>query len=795
MSACLLVNRDQSLKENLKRALITNLSKEEWMSEFYSSDFIFESFLFKHFITHADKVQIIEELLASGSPFKDQLEVVKETLKSKAQYYNQQVVRRVEGVKYKDLSGIRKSEFFKVHPLRPSQFIPILSPQLNNVMFGEIPSTFFAKTIWDRQNKQLVVDDVDLNRSLHAYRVELLQQLFDWIKSKNLMALPGITRPQVTMTDSAFQHAYHNILKEAWNLINGMLDSSLVINDHESASVLHNKVRPITAFYLLQNFDECVSAFSNGTITIKTEYNQKSNLNLSDKYFRQKQENLPGDFADAYKDVDGDKLTSNLLVSFVQTVKLPNGKTLTKEFLNKLVIAMEQLFEYNHGQYRKELVDIVYGKNLTEKERLLKLAELLRKNTYFTSKTSSVECEALANALEEYYEAYENTIAKKATSLKARQSLPETYNILQQLFSHMTKSVMTYASVDGHGDLKQKTAVNYSRSKKSVWGSIESGLEECLRKGMIHFFEEGFTVNGSSLSMVTTIKDLTTQDILRRMTGLAFNTKTMLEAFSTSENLKILGDFMSKYCQIVSETVTYEESISPTALENTVATVMKRLKSEPAYVAFSDLFVEGDSSYTIKLLDQSGNAIPIVGTHTTISSHWQNMEDALESFPEIAETNIQFKHKNIVSQTGDIDTKDGNRGQRSSSWYSAHIIHATDVEVNGNVVRYSKLSPKRLAQISIFSEYMRSVVEGGIMLTQIEAFSDKIRIAKGAFNIGATDLMSQSPEELVKLVYLQHQGYYQAISRQVCQQLSEVFGITIQDLWQADRILRNTTEE
>jgi hypothetical protein len=167
----------------------------------------------------------------------------------------------------------------------------------------------------------------------------------------------------------------------------------------------------------------------------------------------------------------------------------------------------------------------------------------------------------------------------------------------------MTKSVMTYASVDGHGDLKQKTAVNYSRSKKSVWGSIESGLEECLRKGMIHFFEEGFTVNGSSLSMITTIKDLTTQDILRRMTGLAFNTKTMLEAFSTPENLKILGDFMTKYCQIVSETVTYEESISPTALENTVATVMKRLKSEPAYVAFSDLFVEGDSSYTIKLLD------------------------------------------------------------------------------------------------------------------------------------------------------------------------------------------------
>jgi hypothetical protein len=60
---------------------------------------------------------------------------------------------------------------------------------------------------------------------------------------------------------------------------------------------------------------------------------------------------------------------------------------------------------------------------------------------------------------------------------------------------------------------------------------------------------------------------------------------------------------------------------------------------------------------------------------------------------------------------------------------------------------------------------MRSVVEGGIMLTQIEAFSDKVRIAKGAFNIGATDLLSKSPKELVELAYKQHQGYYQAISR------------------------------
>jgi hypothetical protein len=54
----------------------------------------------------------------------------------------------------------------------------------------------------------LVVDDIDLNRSLKIYKVELLQQLYDWIKTKNLFALPGIDRPQFAMSDGAFQHAY-----------------------------------------------------------------------------------------------------------------------------------------------------------------------------------------------------------------------------------------------------------------------------------------------------------------------------------------------------------------------------------------------------------------------------------------------------------------------------------------------------------------------------------------------------------------------------------------------------------
>ena len=97
MSSCLLVNRNLALKNDLKKLLRGNLTNEEWMSEFYDSDFILKTFAGQQFITHADKVQIIEELLMSDPALKEQLEVVKTTLKSKAKYFEQQVVKKATG--------------------------------------------------------------------------------------------------------------------------------------------------------------------------------------------------------------------------------------------------------------------------------------------------------------------------------------------------------------------------------------------------------------------------------------------------------------------------------------------------------------------------------------------------------------------------------------------------------------------------------------------------------------------------------------------------------------------------
>jgi hypothetical protein len=44
MSSCLLVNRNLALKNDLKKRLRDNLTNEEWMSEFYDSDFILKTF-------------------------------------------------------------------------------------------------------------------------------------------------------------------------------------------------------------------------------------------------------------------------------------------------------------------------------------------------------------------------------------------------------------------------------------------------------------------------------------------------------------------------------------------------------------------------------------------------------------------------------------------------------------------------------------------------------------------------------------------------------------------------------
>jgi hypothetical protein len=46
-----------------------------------------------------------------------------------------------------------------------------------------------------------------------------------------------------------------------------------------------------------------------------------------------------------YADVDGDALTSKVLALFIQSIRLPNGKNLTTEFINKLLIAIHAVAE------------------------------------------------------------------------------------------------------------------------------------------------------------------------------------------------------------------------------------------------------------------------------------------------------------------------------------------------------------------------------------------------------------------------------------------------------------------
>jgi len=79
------------------------------------------------------------------------------------------------------------------------------------------------------------------------------------------------------------------------------------------------------------------------------------------------------------------------------------------------------------------------------------------------------------------------------------------------------------------------------------------------------------------------------------------------------------------------------------------------------------------------------------------------------------------------------------------------------------------------------SDYLALILNNGVMLNQIEAYSDKVRIAKGAWNLREVPLHQRSVNtdrenapSLRTLAYEQHASYYLGVEQSICKTMSGV---------------------
>ena len=111
---------------------------------------------------------------------------------------------------------------------------------------------------------------------------------------------------------------------------------------------------------------------------------------------------------------------------------------------------------------------------------------------------------------------------------------------------------------------------------------------------------------------------------------------------------------------------------------------IERIKQSQEFIEFSDMLVEDDSSATIKILDGNNNAVPIIGTHTTISHYKRDLEEFRSLFGAISaqpSNNTLLRFPELTRRSGFIDDNGQNQGHQQSHGFISHIVFATDAAV------------------------------------------------------------------------------------------------------------------
>lgn len=758
-----------------------------------------------------------ERILALKDKVKDSIVLEKQSVVSDKKWIDQQL----------DILPAEKSTFLQMHMSKPSRLIPLLSAELNSKIFKQLRSTFYAKSFWDLNTKTLVSSNSELQISLSKYQKDLINVLYDWVVS-NGFEVPSFVPFSTNMKNGLA--SYKAIMNAAWDLIKQKVERNggSIFNVYSSEENIKNTIDPITAFYVLQNFDDCVEYFSGGAIEVNQHF--KGTLNsIEDKYVLARQKNRPGSYEDVYADIDGDKITSKLLAQFLQTIKLPSGEYLSTKSLSKLVYAVNYLMEQEPA-YIKSVMDtggslepgyqtwhdILYGTADLD-SRLGGFIIKLQSDLNLHRQVSKQECEALASALLDYLEAVDKKFAPSSDafdSIKDAAEFADAYHIGQQFLANFSKSVMTYQSINKDGKTEYKSALEYSRTKTGIAHGIEIALTDQLTKGQLFRFRDGFQVNSNqSWDSFSDIYSPRMQRLFQDFTGISLSPKSLQERLSTDKGIRSVGKFLRDYRRIILKYFGDRKIVSKQEVDSALPNIMFELKRLGSYIEFTDIIMDNDSSDNIKLLDQNGNTVPTEGTHTTIAKHRHNIEEFASSWqnPRNCE-NILVTMPGLTSITVGFDTDAEHRQVKDSKCgFITHIVMALDAAVakkdaNSKFTKYLKttdLSVGELAAIGLSTDYLQSIVEDSTMLTQIDAYSDKVRIAKGAWNLLNIPLHSyalggftgKKSGTLKYMLFHQHSSYYLETENQICKIMSGVFETQLNSIDDVAKMLESLESE
>lgn len=672
-------------------------------------------------------------------------------------------------------------------------FIPVISKQLNSAIFYRFSSDISKIAIY---NGQSLSDPSNLYSSIMQYKNELFYILQEFCGIN-----PGTPKNLYNLNKTVNTFLYKEVMEKAWEKIQSLKNPQTGVYDAVLNPETNSILEAIKAFYILNNFDDFISQSSHGIISVDTS--KYGSLEISGgeggKYQIIKQTKRSGGFGDNYDDTDSDLNMSKLFNWFIRSIELGNGSYVSIQDFKKLSDYIS--LDYSEGS---DKYAFLFYDSLSTEELKNKLIDTLKTDTVLHSRLGthgSEICSAIANALNSYFNAYNKKLSSKRTSILTKTSLENKLNFIKAFQMEVkNQRPMTYIQSSEDG-VKIVSDVRVGRSKEGIISKLRENLRSSLQQGDTNKFNAYFQYNEAG-------KNPYSQEFLnwvKSVTGLNISKEILDTYFTDGESFNKLYNFLNTFCEHVLMDLipVYRKVEGFEDRENElIENFINWLKFNENYLAFSTQLISDNRIRINKLLDQSGNTQPTQGNPNTIQRDADNLRD----FKHFAQEYLTADSRTFGQSSNNIRvlfpqlTKPLDKtvdGKYKANGYIDHIGFRQDVSYidqygNKQVIKAVEMTPSATLYTAFNNEFIDMIVSQGIMATQVDCYSDKVRIALAMFNMQARyqkdgrdkSFYEASNNEIFDWYYNQHKSYYQTVENKLIRDYNKVFGevSTIEDV-------------
>lgn len=703
---------------------------------------ILEDFKDLYDISDSDKIFILNEFIPKAAT---------EEIKQNLIAYKQELINKI--------SNLNKCKVVdqQVGYFTPSKFVEGISPKMSQMLYDEIRLDVYRAIQYDEKNKNIIVDQNDLNHSLITYKQEMLNILY---------ANFNVNVRFSSVNESTSYNYYQQVMHQAENFI------KYYINQHEgqvkedlSQDTRSTFFNVLKAFTVLNNFDEIIENMSDQTIAIDPK--SRGNYDIpTDKFNFKENAYFHASFEDDFSAVDGSKHNTNLLKQAFGWISISeSGDRLQPSDIVLLTNILNSL-RNNLEVDKNSLIDKSIWTNYNTEEAKDALLNTLEKNYSFRNKFGDSRALAVVRWFREYNEAFNKRLNIMTDVEQKRKFIRERDLLLQLLSTVRGQRANAYVSASPSGNKEQNPAEILQKKQhivNSIKNKTRSNYENC--KDNLYNFSD--TTFGFTLSTFDDFYSDVANKVFTEMLGFYVDDeiKKIL-----SENPSITSQFLTRLQTLYLNHIS-NKILNKDQLEAQIELLIEELVKTPEYVVFTNLLVSTQSASSVKIYDSNNNMLPTVGIQTAAQDTDRQREE-LKSFINTNRAdgeagtykNVLLKQSNLLAKS--VDSK-----------YTTHELFRSDIILRGNhenpdmIIDTVSASPAECMGVALQADYLTELLNNNVLYLQIECYSDKPRIPIYAYNFsphGEEEIDYRTSTDKLKAAWKnQFIQYYEVIEQSI----------------------------